>query len=119
MLFGKKKKQKSKEIAPSFTTSVPYSKNFKGFKRIKLSTYNDPLVDLELIRAMPDPAEVIFEEYLYPDVSPLFRVSAAGVRLGTMWKNELNQEYYDLIRSGKCKKVSLGLNATDVFIFIK
>lgn len=115
MLFGKKKKKET----PSCTISVPYSQTFKGYKRLKLSTYNDPLVDLDVIRAMPDPGAIIFEEYLYPGASPLLRVSADGVRLGTLWKNDLNAEYYEQILKGKCSRVSLGLNATDVFIFIK
>lgn len=115
MLFGKKKKKE----APSCTVSVPYSQTFKGYKRLKLKTYNDPAVDLGVIRAMPDPSEIVFQEYLFPDTSPLLRVYADGVKLGTLWKNELNAEYYDLIRSGKCAAASLGTNATDVFIFIK
>ena len=117
MLFGKKKKKT--DPAPSCRVSVPYSKTNKGYKRIRITKTSDPLVDLDTIRAMPDPDAILFEEYLYPGASPLLRVSANGVRLGTFWKNELDAEYYDLIRSGKCTAVSLGTNATDVFIFIK
>ena len=114
MLFSRKKKKDK----PNRTISVPYSKTFKGYKRLKLKTYNDPAVDLDMIRAMPDPDEIIFQEYLFPGTSPLLRVYA-GVKLGTLWRNELNFEYYDIILSGKCTAVSLGTNATDVFIFIK
>ena len=98
---------------------MPYSTGSKGFKKIRITKYADPLVDLDTIRAMPDPDAILFEEYLYPGTSPLLRVTANGVRLGTFWRNELDAEYYDLIRSGKCTAVSLGTNATDVFIFIK
>ena len=117
MLFGKKKKKTGP--VPSCTIPVPYSKTYKGYKRIRITKTSDPLVDIGVIRAMPDPSEIIFQEYLFPDTSPLLRVTANGVRLGTFWKNELDAEYYDLVRSGKCTAVSLGTNATDVFIFIK
>ena len=116
MLFGKKKKKT--DPAPSCTISVPYSKTNKGYKRIRITKTSDPLVDIDVIRAMPDPDEIIFQEYLFPGTSPLLRVYA-GVKLGTLWRNELNFEYYDMILSGKCTAVSLGTNATDVFIFIK
>ena len=117
MLFGKKKKKTGP--APSCTISVPYSKTNKGYKRIRITKTSDPLVDIDVIRAMPDPDEIIFQEYLFPGTSPLLRVSADGVRLGTFWKNELDAEYYDMIRSGKCTAVSLGTNATDVYLFVK
>ena len=117
MLFGKKKKKT--DPAPNCTISVPYSKTNKGYKRIRITKTSDPLVDIDVIRAMPDPDAILFEEYLFPGTSPLLRVTANGVRLGTFWKNELDAEYYDLIRSGKCTAVSLGTNAADVFIFIK
>ena len=117
MLFGKKKKKS--EPSPSCRVSVPYSKSYKGYKRIRITKYADPLVDIDVIRAMPDPDAILFEEYLLPGTSPLLRVSAGGVRLGTFWKNEINAPYYDLIRSGKCTAVSLGTNATDVYLFVK
>ena len=85
MLFGRKNKKAQGDPAPSFTISIPYSKNFRGFKRMKLTTYQDPLVDMDAIRNAPDPKEVLFEEYLYPDTPPLMRVSADGMRLGTIW----------------------------------
>ena len=118
MLFNIKKKKAQSDLAPSFTISIPYSKNFRGFKRMKLTTYQDPLVDLDAIKSASDPDAILFEEYLYPDTPPLMRVSADGMRLGTIWSSSWT-EYYDLIRSGKCTAVSLGTNATDVFIFIK
>lgn len=115
MLFGRKKKKD----APALTISVPYSASYKGYKKLKLKTYSDPQVDLDEIRAMPDPDAIIFEEHLFPGASPLLRVYANGVKLGTLWKNELNAEYFDHILNGRCTRVSLGTNATNVFIFLK
>ena len=116
MLFSRKKKKS--EPSPSFTISVPYSKTYKGFKRMKLATYQDDLVDLDAIRKAPDPDRVLFEEYLYDDTPPLMRVSFDGIRLGTIWSSSW-AEYYDAIRNGHVSAVSLGLNATDVFLFLK
>ena len=116
MLFSRKKKKS--EPSPSFTISVPYSKTYKGFKRMKLATYQDPLVDLDAIRNAPDPGRVLFEEYLFDDTPPLLRVSFDGIRLGTIWSSSW-AEYYDAIRNGRVSAVSLGLNATDVYLFLK
>ena len=118
MLFGRKNKKAQGDPAPSFTISIPYSKNFRGFKRMKLTTYQDPLVDMDAIRNAPDPKEVLFEEYLYPDTPPLMRVSFDGIRLGTIWSSSWT-EYYEVIRSGRVSAVSLGLSETDVFLFLK
>ena len=85
---------------------------------MKLSTYNDPLVDLDVIRAMPDPDVIVFQEYLFPGTPPLLRVSFDGIRLGTIWSSSW-AEYYDAIRNGRVSAVSLGLNATDVYLFLK
>ena len=118
MLFGRKKKKGAEDISPAFAISIPYSSRFKGFKRMKLTTYQDPLVDIDAIRNAPDPERVLFEEYLYPDSSPLMRVSFDGIRLGTIWSSYW-AEYYDAIRSGRVSAVSLGLSTTDVFLFLK
>ena len=118
MLFNIKKKKAQGDLAPSFTISIPYSKNFRGFKRMKLTTYQDPLVDLDAIKSAPDPDAILFEEYLYPDTPPLMRVSFDGMRLGTIW-SYYSEEYYEAIRSGRVSAVSLGLSETDVFLFLK
>ena len=118
MLFSKKKKKAQDDPAPSFTISIPYSKNFRGFKRMKLTTYQDPLVDLDAIKSAPDPDAILFEEYLYPDTPPLMRVSFDGIRLGTIWSSSW-AEYYDTIRSGRVPAVSLGVSENDVFLYLK
>ena len=118
MLFGRKNKKAQGDPAPSFTISIPYSKNFRGFKRMKLTTYQDPLVDMDAIRNAPDPDAILFEEYLYPDTPPLMRVSFDGIRLGTIW-SYYNEAYYEAIRSGRVSAVSLGIREDDVFLFLK
>lgn len=118
MLLKRKKKQNNEEVSPSLALYIPYSKGFRGFKRLKLTTYQDPLVDLDAIRNAPDPDRVLFEEYIYPDTPPLFRVSFDGIRLGTIW-SYYNEDYYAAIRNGRVSKVSMAIDGDEVFLFIK
>ena len=120
MLFGKKKKKK-KEPEPTFVLSVPHSDHFKGYKRIKLSTYQDAEVDkgLEAVKAADTIREVTFKEYKFPDTSPLIRVFADGHKIGTIWSTS-NPEYYKKIKQGLCEKASVAYNELDdIFLFVK
>ena len=116
MSIFKRNTTKKSEPAPVLALYVPYSNNSRGFKRIKLDSKQ---ADLNAISAAPDPDRMLFELYLMKDVSPFFRISFDGIHLGTMFRNELNAEYFDLIRSGGCGCVSLGLNATDTFLLVR
>lgn len=112
MLFGKKKKKKSKpvkkEIAPIIELSVPYSEHFKGYKRIKLTTYKDEeaLRGSRSFRATGKATRIRFAAYEFPDENTLIRVYADGVKIGTIWKYYV-PEIYDLIVNAKCEKASV------------
>ena len=119
-LFFVKKKQKQ-TVKPSFACSVPYSNHFKGYKRIKLDAYQDPAADagIQAFKNAEDAKEVTFEEYLFPDTSPLLRVFVDGNKLGTIWSTSY-PEHYKKIRSGKCVKASAGYNDLgNIFLFVK
>ena len=119
LFFGKKKKKQADR--PVFSCSVPYSEHFKGYKRITISKYSDPIAEagLKRFKAAPDAKIVTFEEYLYPDTSPLMRVIIDGNRVGTIWSTSY-EDYYKKIRSGKCVRASVGYNDWDnVFLFVK
>lgn len=119
MLF--KRKSKKKEPEPTFVLSVPHSDHFKGYKRIKLSTYQDAEVDkgLEAVKAADAIREVTFQEYKFPDTSPLIRVYADGHKIGTIWSTS-NPELYKAIKSGRCTKASVAYNDLgNVFLFVK
>lgn len=114
-------KKKKEEPAPTFVTSVPYSEHFRGYKRLKLATYQDKEADkgIEAFKAAATIKEITFKEYLFPDTTPLLRVYGDGHKLGTIWKNSW-EEYYKAIKSGKCEKASVAFSELgDVFLFVK
>ena len=123
--FGKKKSTSAAAPDPapvqlSFTLTVPHTKNFRGFKRIKLATYNDPYAEagIKFVKGS-DIKEVSFEEYIYEDTSPLMRVYADGNQIGTIWSNSW-AEYYGKIKSGQCSKASVKFeDSGDVMLFVK
>jgi len=119
MLF--KRKQKKKEPKPTFVLGVPHSDHFKGYKRIKLATYQDAEVDkgIEAVKAADEIREVTFKEYKFPDTSPLIRVYADGHKIGTIWSTSWT-DLYKAIKSGRCTKASVAFNDLgDVFLFVK
>lgn len=116
--FGKKKKE---EPAPNFVTSVPYSDHYRGYKRLKLATYQDKEADkgIEAFKAADAIKEITFQEYLFPDTTPLLRVYGDGHKLGTIWKSSW-EDYYKAIKNEKCEKASVAFNdLNEVFLFIK
>lgn len=119
MLFFKRKKPASVDQTPTFTIDVPYSENFRGFKRIKLDAKDDRYLDIDAIKAAPTVDRIHFEEYQYEDTTPLIRVLADQNRLGTLWKNSY-PDYYKMIKQGKCTAASIGFTEWgDVFLFVK
>jgi hypothetical protein len=120
MLFniGKKKKSTSKEPAPTFELSVPYSDHFKGYKRIKLAVYRDPEADkgIDWFRAADKVDQITFKEYIFPDTNPLLRVYGDGLKIGTIWSNSRPEEY-KLIKAGHAKKASVGFVALEDQVF--
>lgn len=120
MLF-KRKKAAPKEVQPSYIFSIPYTEHFKGYKRIKLDTFNDIDADkgLAAMKVADSVNQIIFKEYLFPGVSPLMRVYADNFKLGTIWSTS-RPEQYELIKQGRCEKASVGYNDLgNVFLFVK
>jgi hypothetical protein len=123
MLFniGKKKKSTSKEPAPTFELSVPYSDHFRGYKRIKLATYKDQEADkgIEWFKAAAEVHQITFKEYIFPDTNPLLRVYGDGHKIGIIWSDSW-PDLYEKIKIGSAKKASVGFTELgDVFLFIK
>ena len=122
MSLFKKKPKKKPDPDPLFVRSVPYSQSFKGFKRIKLSTFQDPLADavIEAVKAADDIDQITFKAYRFEGTSgPLLRVYADGNKLGTIWSASY-KEYYNLIKAGKCAAASVAfVDAGDVLLFVK
>lgn len=120
MLF-KKKRNEIKEPALTFVYSIPFTENFKGFKRIPLDVYKDPEVDkgLKAFKAADAIQQITFKEYIFPNVSPLIRVYADGHKLGTIWSTT-RPEQYEMIKQRRCEKAAVGYNDLDnVFLFVK
>ena len=121
-LFNRKKKAEPAPapVQPSFTLTVPHTKNYRGFKRIKLATYKDPYAEagIKFVKGS-EIKGITFEEYLYENTSPLMRVYADGNQIGTIWSSSW-QEYFDMIRSGHCTKASVSFaDSGDVMLFVK
>lgn len=116
-----KKKKNPKEPEPTFTHSVPYSENFKGFKRVRLDSYQDVEADkgIQATKTADTIDMIMFKEYRFPGVNPLIRVYADENKLGTLWSSSHPAEYKAVLQR-KVKCASVGFNGTnDAFLFIK
>lgn len=116
-----RRNKKPTEPEPLLTLSVPYSEHFKGYKRIKLTSYRDPIAEAG-IQATKDADRIDrirFELYQFPNVSPLFRVLADQNRIGTIWMDS-GPEYFEAIQSGRVSKASVAWTGTgEALLFIK
>ena len=107
---------KKKQIAPAWSYTVPYSNNFRGFKRLKLATYKDEYAQAGLLslQDLPSYDRVTFTKI--PDYDGI-NVSVDGHKVGTIWKHSWT-EYYDAIISEKVEKAHLKIDE-NAYLFIK
>lgn len=108
-------KNKSTNPAALWTYSVPYSDHFRGYKRIKLATYNDPVAQagLKKISKMSSINEIRFEGI--PDNG--INVYVDGFRAGTIWKHSW-EDYFKVIKSAKVEKAHINVD-DEACLYIK
>jgi len=118
MLF--RKKRTAPEPKPVVVFTVPHSKGFRGYKRIKLATYKDEIAQegLRRISAADSIGRISLSVYELQDTPPFVRVEADGNRAGTMW-NDSWKEYIDLIRAGRCSSAHLNVSDDNAYLFVK
>lgn len=116
-LFNKKKK-----TAPAPTPSAFYiynqTENYRGFKRIKLSSYGyEPALDG--IRALTDvdltDAEIKIS--IFDGDSPRAVVSVGKHEVGTIWQHSFDK--FHALRSGKVEAVRLEIRDGESLLFYK
>lgn len=108
---------KKKSAAPAaWSFTVPHSNNFRGYKRLKLSTYNDPeaLSGIKHIAQISDIDQVRFVEI--PGHNGI-NVFVDKFKAGTIWRDSWT-DYYKAIRSEKVEKVHLNVE-NEAYLFIK
>lgn len=107
---------KKKPNASAWSYSVPHSDGFRGYKRIKLATYQDQEASkgLKQIPKLPSIDRIRFTEVPGYDGINVF---VDDFKAGTIWKDSW-PDYYQLIRSEKVEKAHLKVE-DEAYLFIK
>jgi hypothetical protein len=105
-----------KKNQPSVFLTVPYTKDFRGYKRIKVATFEDKEAQKGIDKVIRQPSikEISFEKI--PKYDGLI-VYADGNKIGTIWKHSW-EEYYKAITGKKVSAAHVQF-ANDVHLFIK
>lgn len=127
MLFFKKKSKKTKrpDFETLYSTTYSHSKNFRGFKRIHLTTYGEKLANdgiKKLIASNPsgDPfnvdsrtiqLDVIRDNITFTEPQYYLNVYVDGLRIGTGYR--CREEYISHIVSGHVDKVHVRIDDDD------
>ena len=99
--------------------TVPHSDSYKGFKRIKLATYNDKHAykGIKLLGSAPIKA-VTFSFVKAGNYRPL-HILANGKQIGTIWKDSWEQYYKD-IKAEKIQAAHIEIvDRDEVYLFIQ
>lgn len=113
MLFRKK----NKEPMPDAAFTYPQSENYRGFKRIKLSSYGyAPALDGIKALADADLSGSRIEVSVFGGDSPRAVVSVGSHELGTVWDR---YDAFDVLRSGKVAAVRVDIRDGDAYLFYK
>ena len=113
MLFRKKPK-KEKPIA---VFSYTQAEHYRGFKRIKLSSYGyAPALDGIKALADADLSGSRIEVSIFGGDSPHAVVSVGSHELGTVWDR---YDAFDALRSGKVAAVRVDIRDGDAYLFYK
>ncbi len=107
-------KKKSSDPEALWTYSVPYSDNFRGYKRIKLATYNDPVAQagLKKISQLATISQIRFD-----GIPNGINVYVDDFRAGSIWKDSW-EDYYKVIKSVKVEKAHIKVD-DEAYLYIK
>ena len=114
MLF-KKKPKKEKPIA---VFSYTQAEHYRGFKRIKLSSYGyAPALDGIKALADADLSGSRIEASIFGGDSPRAVVSVGKHEVGTIWEHSFDK--FAALRSGKVVAVRVEIRDGDAYLFYK
>jgi hypothetical protein len=115
MLF-KKKKPTAPEPDAVFT--YPQTKNYRGFKRIKLTSYGyQPAQDGIAALSGSDLSDATITIAVFVDEYPRAVVSVGQYEVGTIWQHSFNQ--FGTLLDGKVSAVRLEIRDGESFLFYK
>ena len=114
MLFRKK----NKEPMPDVTFTYPQAENYRGFKRIKLSSYGyKPAEDGIQALTGKNLAGSDVKLSIYMDDSPRAMVSVNGTAVGTIWKHSFDK--FTTLKNGKIVAVRVEIRDGESYLFYK
>lgn len=115
MLF---KKKKPTAPTPSAVFNYPQTKNYRGFKRIKLSSYGyQPALDGIAALSGSDLSDATITITVFVDENPRAVVSVGQFEVGTIWQHSFNQ--FGALLDGKVSAVRLEIRDGESFLFYK
>ena len=107
---------KKKQSVSAWSYTVPYSNNFRGYKRLKLDTYKD--VDSETgLKALQDRSSYDHVSFAKVPNYDGINVFIDDHKAGTIWRDSWT-EYYDAIFSEKVEKAHLKIEG-NAYLYIK
>ena len=115
MLFKKKPKKEK----PAAVFSYTQAEHYRGFKRIKLSSYGyAPALDGIKALADADLSGSRIEVSIYGGEYPRAAVSVGKHEVGTIWEYSYG-DVYKALRSGKVAAVRVDIRGGDAYLFYK
>ena len=113
MLFRKKPKKEK----PAAVFSYTQAEHYRGFKRIKLSSYgHEPAMNGIKTLADADLSGSVITVSIYGGEYPRAVVSVGSHELGTVWDR---YDAFDALRSGKVAAVRVDIRDGDAYLFYK
>lgn len=110
--------RKKKEPAPDVAFTYTQSENYRGFKRIKLSSYGyKPAEDGIQALTGKDLAGSDIKLSIYMDDSPRAMVSVNGTAVGTIWKHSFDK--FTSLKNGKITAVRVEIRDGESYLFYK
>lgn len=114
MLFRKKPKQEKPDVFYVYTQT----ENYKGFKRIKLSSYGyQPALDGIRRLADADLSGADIKISVFGGDSPRAVVSVGKDIVGTVWQRSFDK--FSALKNGKVSAVRLEIRDGDAYLFYK
>lgn len=114
MLFRKKPKKEK----PAAVFSYTQAEHYRGFKRIKLSSYGyAPALDGIKALADADLSGSRIEVSIYGGDSPRAVVSVGKHEVGTIWQHSFDK--FSALKNGKVSAVRLDIRDGDAYLFYK
>ena len=116
-LFKKKKKTEPKPVPP-IAYAYTQTENYRGFKRIKLSSYGyKPAQDGIHALTGSDLTGAEIQIRVFRDDAPRCVVVVGGYEIGTVWQHSFDQ--FDALSTGKVEAIRVEIRDGESFLFYK